>query len=93
MHVPCFHIRQKITLMVNRYEVLEANPDSSEGSILAFAQQKRMTFKEHVIFYALVRAWAGGGRQGTPTRHRDSAASMGLYPLPRRHLDTVRLPF
>ena len=52
MHVPCFHIRQKITLMVNRYEVLGANPDGSEGSMLAFAQQKRMAFKEHVIFYA-----------------------------------------
>lgn len=38
--------------MVNRYEVLSANPDGSEGQLLAFAQQKRMSFKEEVNFYA-----------------------------------------
>lgn len=38
--------------MVNRYEVLGANPDGTEGALLAFAQQKRMAFKEHVTFYA-----------------------------------------
>ena len=47
-----FFVRQKITLMVNRYEVLAANPDGSEGALLAFAQQKRMAFKEQVTFYA-----------------------------------------
>lgn len=51
-HVSRFYVRQKITLMVNRYEILEANPDGSEGRMLAFAQQKRMSFKEHVTFYA-----------------------------------------
>lgn len=52
MIVPLFFVRQKITLMVNRYEIRGANPDGSEGPPLAFAQQKRMTFKEEVTFYA-----------------------------------------
>jgi hypothetical protein len=52
MHVPLFFVRQKITLMVNRYQIRAANPDGSEGQLLAFAQQKRMKFKEEVIFYA-----------------------------------------
>jgi len=43
--VPRFFVRQKITLMVNRYEILAANPDGSEGALIAFAQQKRMQFK------------------------------------------------
>jgi hypothetical protein len=52
MYVPRFFIRQRITLMVNQYELLAANPDGSEGQLLAFAQQKRMAFKEQVTFYA-----------------------------------------
>ncbi|MDP9494955.1 MAG: hypothetical protein M3P87_06915 [Actinomycetota bacterium] len=51
-HIPNFFMRQKITVMVNRYEILSANPDGSEGPLLAFAQQKRMSFKEEVTFYA-----------------------------------------
>ena len=51
MLVPLFFVRQKITLMVNRYEIRGANPDGSEGPLLAFAQQKRMKFKEEVVFY------------------------------------------
>jgi uncharacterized protein YxjI len=47
-----FFVKQKITLMVNRYQVLGANSDGTEGQLLAFAQQKRMAFKEHVTFYA-----------------------------------------
>lgn len=50
-HLPRFFVRQKITLMVNRYEILGAREDGSEGEMLAFAQQKRLKFKEHVIFY------------------------------------------
>lgn len=52
MHVGRFHVRQKITLMVNRYRILEANPDGSEGRLLAFAEQKRMKLKEEVRFFA-----------------------------------------
>ena len=51
-HVPSFYVKQKITMMVNRYEILERNPDGSEGRLLAFAQQKRMSFKEKVLFFA-----------------------------------------
>lgn len=50
-HIPSFLVKQHITLMVNRYEILTANPDGSEGPLLAFAQQKRMSFKEEVNFY------------------------------------------
>ena len=52
MVVPLFFIRQRITLMVNRYEVRAANPDGSEGQLLALAEQKRMKLKEEVVFYA-----------------------------------------
>ena len=51
MVVPRFHVRQRITPMVNRYEVLAVAPDGSEGPLLAFAQQKRMALKEQVTFY------------------------------------------
>jgi hypothetical protein len=51
MHIERFLIRQKVTLMVNRYLIFAANPDGSEGTLLAFAQQKRMKLKEEVIFY------------------------------------------
>jgi hypothetical protein len=51
-HRPVFFIRQRITLMVNRYEIIDTNPDGSEGALIAFAQQKRMSFKEEVSFYA-----------------------------------------
>jgi hypothetical protein len=52
MVVPAFFIRQRITMMINRYEVLAANPDGTEGQLLALAEQKRMKLKEEVIFYA-----------------------------------------
>lgn len=51
-HVPAFYVKQKITVMVNRYRIIEALPDGGEGRLLAFAQQKRMSFKEKVTFYA-----------------------------------------
>lgn len=47
-----FALVQKITLMVNRYEVRAAGPDGSPGPLLAMAQQKRVAFKEEVTFYA-----------------------------------------
>ena len=52
MHVPRFFVRQRITMMVNRYEIRAAAPDGSEGPLLAFAQQKRMKLREEVTFYA-----------------------------------------
>lgn len=44
-------VTQKITLMVNRYEVRAAGPDGSVGELLAFAQQKRMAMKEQVSLF------------------------------------------
>jgi uncharacterized protein YxjI len=47
-----FTIAQRITLMVNRYEIRSVNADGGEGPLIAMAQQKRMSFKEEVTFYA-----------------------------------------
>jgi len=47
---PVFEVSQRVTLMVNRYEVRE--PADAGGRLLAFAQQKRLAFKEEVTFYA-----------------------------------------
>ena len=47
-----FTIKQKITMMVNRYEIRSVNADGGEGPVIAMAQQKRMAFKEQVTFYA-----------------------------------------
>jgi uncharacterized protein YxjI len=44
-------VRQRLRLMVNQYEVRAAAPDGSEGHLLAFAQQKRLAFKEQVTLY------------------------------------------
>ena len=52
MVVPRFYVKQRITMMINRYEIRAANPDGSEGHLLALAEQKRMTFKEEVTFYS-----------------------------------------
>lgn len=38
-------------MMVNQYEVHAAREDGSEGELLAFAQQKRMAFREQVTLY------------------------------------------
>jgi uncharacterized protein YxjI len=45
-------VRQRIRLMVNQYEVHGARPDGSEGELYAFAQQKRMAFREQVTLYS-----------------------------------------
>lgn len=52
MYVPQFFVKQKLTMMVNRYEVLAANPDGTPGQLMALAEQKRMAFKEQVTFYS-----------------------------------------
>ncbi|NLU80248.1 hypothetical protein HCA58_18040 [Micromonospora sp. HNM0581] len=46
-----FHIRQRLRFMVNQYEVHGVAPNGSEGGLLAFAQQKRLAFKEQVTIY------------------------------------------
>ena len=47
-----FTIKQKITMMVNRYEIRSVDAEGAEGPVIAMAQQKRMAFKEQVTFYA-----------------------------------------
>ncbi|WP_026550778.1 hypothetical protein [Arthrobacter sp. Br18] len=47
-----FAVAQKVTMMVNRYEVRAVGPDGRPGDLLALAQQKRMAFKEEVTFYS-----------------------------------------
>jgi hypothetical protein len=44
-------MKQRVTLMANKYELITTNPDGSDGPLLAFAQQKRMAFKDQVTFY------------------------------------------
>ena len=45
-----FWVAQKFTLMVNRYTVSVAGTDGSVGEEVCFVEQKRMTFKEEVMF-------------------------------------------
>ncbi|MFC6884203.1 MULTISPECIES: hypothetical protein [Actinomadura] len=47
-----FLVRQRLRLMVNQYEVHTERGDGSEGELVAFAQQKRLAFKEQVTLYA-----------------------------------------
>ena len=47
-----FMVKQRLTMMVNRYEIRAIGPNGEEGPVLAMAQQKRMAFKEEVTFYA-----------------------------------------
>src|SRR5262249_34286884 len=44
-------VRQRIRMMVNQYEIHSVSADGREAGILAFAQQKRMAFKEQVTLY------------------------------------------
>jgi uncharacterized protein YxjI len=44
-------VRQHIRLMVNQYEIHAVSADGREAGVLAFAQQKRMAFKEQVTLY------------------------------------------
>ena len=44
-------VKQKITFMVNRYEVWSADPAGNPSGLIAFAQQKRMAMKEQVTLY------------------------------------------
>ena len=49
---PRLIVEQKITIFVNQYAVYEATPEGTKGKLLAFAQQKRVTFKEKITFYS-----------------------------------------
>lgn len=51
MYLPQFFVKQKLTLMVNRYEIYATTPEGQLGQLMAFAEQKRMAFKEEVTFF------------------------------------------
>jgi uncharacterized protein YxjI len=46
-----FHMHQKITMMINRYEIFTDNGKGEPDRLVAFVEQKRMTFKEQVTLY------------------------------------------
>ena len=45
-------VRQRITLMVNRYEVWAADQAGTPTAMVAFVEQKRMAMREQVTVYA-----------------------------------------
>ncbi|HEY1064036.1 MAG TPA: hypothetical protein VGE30_01925, partial [Candidatus Saccharimonadales bacterium] len=49
---PKLIIEQKITPLVNKYRVYSVNANGVRDQLVAFAQQKRLAFKEKVTFYA-----------------------------------------
>lgn len=49
---PRLVIEQKITAFVNKYKVLAASENADAGELKAYAQQKRLAFKEKVTFYS-----------------------------------------
>ncbi len=49
---PRLFIEQKITAFANKYRVIGASETGEPVDLLAFAQQKRLAFKEKVTFYA-----------------------------------------
>ena len=52
MYLPGFLMSQKITLMINRYEISESDAAGNPTRLMALAEQKRMAFKEQVTFYS-----------------------------------------
>jgi uncharacterized protein YxjI len=52
MYLPHFVVKQKLTMMVNRYEVSESDASGKPTRLMALAEQKRMAFKEQVTFYS-----------------------------------------
>ena len=47
-----FGMRQRLTMMVNRYEFHHLDEAGQEAGLFAFAEQKRMALKEQVSIYA-----------------------------------------
>jgi len=52
MYLPHFVVKQKLTMMVNRYEISESDEAGNPVRLMALAEQKRMAFKEQVTFYS-----------------------------------------
>ncbi|KQV65848.1 hypothetical protein ASC64_13235 [Nocardioides sp. Root122] len=52
MYLPHFVVKQKLTMMINRYEISESDAAGNPVRLMALAEQKRMAFKEQVTFYS-----------------------------------------
>ncbi|WP_246849862.1 LURP-one-related/scramblase family protein [Nocardioides xinjiangensis] len=52
MYLPHFVVKQKLTMMVNRYEVSESDDAGNPTRLMALAEQKRMALKEQVTFFS-----------------------------------------
>lgn len=52
MYLPHFVVKQKLTMMINRYEVSESDDAGNPTRLMALAEQKRMAFKEQVTFFS-----------------------------------------
>lgn len=48
---PRFVVQQKITAFVNKYKILSVSPQGTPDQLIGLAQQKRLAFKEKVMFY------------------------------------------
>lgn len=48
---PRLLIEQKITAFANKYKIFSADEEGNQTVLIAFAQQKRLAFKEKVSFY------------------------------------------
>jgi uncharacterized protein YxjI len=52
MHLPHFVVKQKLTMMINRYEISESDEAGNPTRMMALAEQKRLAFKEQVTFWS-----------------------------------------
>ena len=52
MYLPHFVVKQKLTMMVNRYEISESDEAGNPTRLMALAEQKRLAFKEQVTFWS-----------------------------------------
>jgi len=52
IYLPTFVVKQKLTMMVNRYEISEADQAFNPVRLMVLAEQKRMAFKEQVTFFS-----------------------------------------
>lgn len=48
---PRLIVEQKLTALTNKYSVYETNEAGEKGRLIAFAQQKKLAFKEKVEFF------------------------------------------
>jgi len=50
-HVERFFVHQKVTPMINRFQILAPDPSGKPGDLMAFVEQKRLKMKEEIYFF------------------------------------------